>query len=106
MSEQMTYDQASASLPPVKRANLVRALAILATHPDEDQISYRAQSVCVRDIELRLRNPDDREVVSVLMVAQEFGLALSYFHSTVHELREMQTVWTTLGDEFVREVAA
>jgi hypothetical protein len=106
MTEQMTYDQASAALPPVKRANLVRAFAILATHPDADQISYRVQSVCVRDVELRLRDPDDREVVSVLMVAQEFGLALSYFDSTVRELREMQKSWTNLGDEFEREVAA
>ena len=102
----MTYDQAAAALPPVKRANLVRALAILATHPDSEHIGYRGQCLSVRDVELSFHDPDDREVISMLMVAQEFGIALSYFDSIVREMREMQKSWTTLGTEFVREVAA
>ena len=84
----------------------MRALAILATHPDSEHIGYRGQRLSVRDVELSFYDPDDREVISVLLVAQEFGIALSYFDSTVHDLRAMQKSWTTLGTEFVREAAA
>ena len=101
----MTYDQASAALPPVKRVNLLRALAILATHPDDMQVGYRGLCVTVRDVELCLQDPDDLEVLSVLMVAKEFGFALAYLDDALQQLRAMRKPWTALGNEFVREAA-
>ena len=65
-----------------------------------------AHCIYVRDVELCWNDPDYLEVVAVLMVAKEFGFTRSSFDTTVHELREMQKSWTTLGTEFVREAAA
>lgn len=102
----MTYTEAQKALPTVKRENLVRALAILATHPDESQIGYRSLCITVRDVELCFQDPDDLEVLSVLMVAKEFGFALSSLDQAVEQLRALRKPWTGLANEFVREAAA
>lgn len=86
--------------------NLHRALAILATHPDESDISFCSINVLVAGQKLCPQDPDDREVLSILMASSEFGFAVSAIEVMARQLREMQNVWCDAADELKSEVAA
>tara|TARA_R110002073_G_C9244096_1_gene562022 strand:+ start:22 stop:300 length:279 start_codon:yes stop_codon:yes gene_type:complete len=70
--------------------NLQRALAILATHPDETDISFCSIRVSVAGQRLCPQDEDDREVLSILMASKEFGFAVSAIEVMAEELRKMQ----------------
>lgn len=57
------------------------------------------QKLCPQD-------PDDREVLSILMANSKFGFAVSAIELMARELREMQNVWCDAADDMQREVAA
>lgn len=86
--------------------NLQRALAILATFPDESDIGFRSIDVLVAGQKLCPQVPDDREVLSILMASSEFGFAVSAIEVTAKQLRRMQRVWCDAADAMQREVAA
>jgi len=73
--------------------NLQRALAILATHPDETEISFCSIRVMVAGQKLCPQDPDDKEVLSILMASKEFGFAVSAIEVMAEELREMQRAY-------------
>ncbi len=73
--------------------NLQRALAILATHPDETDISFCSIRVMVAGQKLCPQDPDDKEVLSILMASKEFGFAVSAIEVMAEELREMQRAY-------------
>lgn len=86
--------------------NLQRALAILATHPDESDISFCSIDVMVAGQRLCPQDTDDREVLSILMASSEFGFAVSAIEVMAKQLREMQRVWCDAADALKLEVAA
>ena len=99
----MTYAEAQEALPKVKRENLLRAMAIIGTHPSETDVALKGQCIIVDQVQLELWNPDDLEVASVLMVSKELGFALSAIGHTIDDLRALQKPWITLGRAFVSE---
>lgn len=91
---------------PYQDKNLRRALVILATQPNDGDIRFGLSGVTVADERLFLDNPDDKEVLSILMANREFGSAVSEIEMMAEALREMQRVWMDAADELKREVAA
>lgn len=86
--------------------NLRRALAILAAHPDANDIAFQAGCVFVAGQKLYLQDEDDLEVLSILMTDKEHGYAVSRVEESARELRAMQAVWCDAADDFELEVAA
>ncbi len=86
--------------------NLTRALAILATHPDANDIAFQAGCVFVAGQKLHLQDEDDLEVLSILMTDKEHGFAVACVQETARELRAMQEVWCDAADDLELEVAA
>ncbi|AEI93361.1 hypothetical protein [Roseobacter litoralis] len=74
--------------------NLTRALAILATHPDQDDFTCRGNIISVRGQRLNLTLDDDRAVLEILMTNAEFGYAVTYWEMAAKELRNMQNAWS------------
>jgi hypothetical protein len=87
-------------------SNVYRAHAILALHPDEYDISCRGRYVEIGNLQLDLQESNDREVLSVLMAAKEFGFAVGAFERVAKELREMQNAWLGAAKQIKQEVAA
>lgn len=90
----------------VKPENLTRALAILRTQPDEFDVMLYAGTIYVRGQKLTLGEPDDAEVLSVLMADKEFGFAVSGFENASNTLRKMQMVWCDAATAMKKEAAA
>lgn len=86
--------------------NLHRALAILATEPNDGDIRFGINAVIVADQTLYLDDDDDREVLSILMANREFGFAVTLIEETAKALREMQRVWCDAAEALKLEVAA
>ena len=86
--------------------NLNRALAILATHPDERDIAFQAGCVHVARQKLSHQDEDDLEVLSILMTDKEHGFAVTRVEETARELREMQVIWMQAANDLKLEAAA
>jgi hypothetical protein len=86
--------------------NSRRALAILATHPNEGDINFCSIDVTVAGQTLCPQGTDDREVLSILMESSEFGFAVSAIEVMAKELRQMQRVWCEAADALTLEAAA
>lgn len=86
--------------------NLHRALAILATHSDANDIAFQAGCVFVAGQKLYLQDEDDLEVLSILMTDKEHGFAVTRIEETARELRAMQAVWCDAADDLKLEAAA
>lgn len=69
--------------------NLTRALAILATHPDEFQYTFGFRRVSVAGQTFSLDDKDDDEVLSILAASRELGWALTELELMTKRLREM-----------------
>ena len=77
--------------------NLQRALAILATHPDETDISVCSIRVSVAGQRLCPQDEDDREVLSILMamvamIPSTFGLMMP-LNATIRIWMGSITTW-------------
>lgn len=90
----------------IQDKNLQRALTILATHPDETDISFCSIRVVIAGQKLCPQDADDREVLSILMASKEFGFAVSAIEVMAEELRDMQHDWCVAAEDMQREVAA
>jgi len=90
----------------IQDKNLHRALAILATHPDANDIAFQAGCVFVARQKLYLQDEDDLEVLSILMTDKEHGFAVTRVEETADILRDMQTVWCVAADDLKLEAAA
>jgi|GEM_PF-3773342 len=86
--------------------NLQRALAILATHPEDYQVGFSSIDVLVAGQKLCIQDDNDREVLSILMASKEFGFAVSAIEQTAEELREMQRAYEGLAELLEKQVAA
>ncbi|MEJ6398504.1 hypothetical protein [Yoonia sp. 208BN28-4] len=91
---------------PYQDKNLQRALAILATHPDERDIAFQAGCVLVAKQKLSLQDEDDLEVLSILMTDKEHGFAVTRVEETARELREMQVIWMDAANVLKLDAAA
>lgn len=69
--------------------NLTRALAILATHPDEFQYTFGFRRLSVAGQTLTLDDKDDDEVLSILAASRELGWALTELELMTKRLRTM-----------------
>lgn len=86
--------------------NLHRALAILANHPDANDIAFQAGCVFVAGQKLYLQDEDDLEVLSVLMTDKEHGFAVTRVEETADILRDMQAVWCVAANDLKLEAVA
>lgn len=82
--------------------NLHRALAILATEPNDDDVRFGFNRVIVANQILDLENLDDHEVLSILMANREFGFAVTWVEKTAMKLRVMQEVWTDASHDLLK----
>jgi hypothetical protein len=83
--------------------NLRRALAILSTEPNDDDVRFGFNRVIVAYHDLDLDNPDDCEVLSILMANREFGFAVTWVEKTAKRLRDMQEVWSEAAHDLMFE---
>lgn len=90
----------------VKPENLKRALAILTTEPDETDVKCYGNMIEVAGQRLHRQEPDDMEVLSVLMADKEFGFAAGSFEDAAATMRQMQKVWFDAADNMKSEAAA
>lgn len=89
----------------VKPNNLKRALAILTTEPDANEVGCYGNMISVAGQHLHRLNDDDMEVLSVLMANKEFGFAAGSFENAAVEMHKMQKFWFDAADAMKKEAS-
>jgi hypothetical protein len=77
---------------------------ILASHPDEADISCRGPYIEVGRFQLSPQEANDRKLLSIPMAAKVFGFAVSGLERAVKELRKIRMVWLDVAGQLEREV--
>lgn len=73
-----------------KKENVTRALAILTTEPDANDIIVGGSGVNVAGQMLSIFHGDDMETLAVLMAQKEFGFAVGRAEKVARTMRRLQ----------------